>query len=64
MEEFTKLINRLLDRAENAEADEFQMRTAVFERSAELKQIKAENDELKNTLTELRKQIEELEECL
>lgn len=62
MEEFTKLINRLLDRAENAEADEFQMRTAVFERSAELKQIKAENDELKNTLTELRKQIEELEE--
>lgn len=62
MEEFTKLINRLLDRADNAEADEFQMRTAVFERSAELKQIKAENDELKNTINELRKQIEELEE--
>ena len=61
MEEFTKLINRLLDRAENAEADEFQMRTAVFERSAEIKQLKAENDELKNTLTELRKQIEELD---
>lgn len=62
MEEFTKLINRLLDRAENAEADEFQMRTAVFERSAELKQIKAENDELKNIINELRQQVKELEE--
>ena len=62
MEEFTKLINRLLDRAENAEADEFQMRTAVFERSAELNKIKAENDELKNTINELRKQVKELEE--
>ena len=62
MEEFTKLINRLLDRAENAEADEFQMRTAVFERSAEIKQLKAENDELKNIINELRQQIEELEE--
>ena len=62
MEEFTKLINRLLDRAENAEADEFQMRTAVFERSAEIKQLKAENDELKNIINELRQQVKELEE--
>ena len=62
MEEFTKLINRLLDRAENAEADEFQMRTAVFERSAEIKQLKAENDELKNIINELRQQVEELGE--
>ena len=62
MEEYTKLINRLLDRTENAEADEFQMRTAVFERSAEIEQLKAENDELKNIINELRQRVEELEE--
>ena len=59
MEEYTKLINRLLDMIENVEANEFQMRTAVFERNAEIKQLKAENDELKNIINELRQRVEE-----
>lgn len=62
MEEYTKLINRLLDRVENAEADELQMRTAIFERNAELKRIKEENDELRNTINELRQPVEEVVE--
>ena len=61
MEEYIKLINRLLDKNRVFEVELIELSKAASQRSAELEKTKSENDNLKNTINELRRQVQELE---
>lgn len=62
MEEYTKLINRLLDKVEVAEGGEWATRNRLLQTYKEVEELKKENEELINENHDLRLKVEELEE--
>ena len=59
--EIWRLQNRLLDKNRVFEVELIELSKAASQRSAELEKTKPENDNLKNTINELRRQVQELE---